>query len=174
MSVFGRFPLSRMPFRALIAVVVLAQFVGSKPADAIKIGQWEAVCMAPNWRTGELEQVSVSNRPYYPMRMWFARIHRLVNGKWHMDFNRSFIHSARLSDETKIYIFYHECAHARLNNSSERAADCEALRLMRASMNVEPRIVRDIERAYRIIRRTFPTGGPCDAPLRDLEQIALY
>ncbi len=145
---------------AFTAVVVISCVV-SRPAAALKIGDWEAVCMAPNTITGELQpvkEVYLSRHPYPP---WFARTHRMPDGTWQTDYNRLVMLLYKISDDIKKFIFYHECAHARLNNASERVADCEGLRHMRQDMRVTDQLVKDITHTYLLISRIFPTGGPC-------------
>ncbi len=155
----------------LFAVALwLAAIVNPKPVAAFEVGNWRSVCLAANWQTGEVEPVAEVSVSHYPIRHWFARTHRLIDGSWRMEFNINFIRASRLSEEARKYVFYHECAHARKNDANEHNTDCEALSHMRAEGNVTRKAMRDIGFAYLKIMRRFPTGGPCNIELRNLEQ----
>ncbi len=158
--------------RGLGALAVALLFVLiSDPAQARKIGDWEGVCMAPNWQTGELEPVKETQLSDRPMHPWFARTKRLVDGSWQMDFNIFAILAYKLSKDTQKFIFFHECAHAKLDEASERKADCEGLRLMKQEVGLSKQTIKDIRHAYLLILRTFPTGGPCEnEPLTNQEK----
>lgn len=155
-----------------LATFVAVLGFAATPANAVKIGSWDAVCMAPNWKTGEVQPVRFTRTPHRGRNYWYAKTERLDDGRWHIDFNTTFIKRTDTSEMVQIYIFYHECAHARLNTTRERPADCEALRMMRASMTVTPMMLREIGFAYGQLRRMFPTGGPCEPPEKHPEVLA--
>lgn len=141
----------------------------SHPAQALKIGNWEAVCMAPNAITGEVQAVDeahIARRPFPP---FFGRTRRNDDGTWLMEFNVLAMNVYKVSDDMKKFIFYHECAHARLNDGSERIADCEGLKHMRADMQVSQDMLDGIAHTYLLISRIFPTGGPCEGDAAPLE-----
>ncbi len=151
----------RAPFFAILVVSALA-IITSRPAAALKIGDWESVCMAPNAVTGEIQPVEeghIARRPFPP---WFGRTRRNEDGTWLMEFNVLAMNVYKVTDDMKKFIFYHECAHARLNDGSERIADCEGLRQMRQDMAVSKELLDGITHTYLLISRRFPTGGPCD------------
>ncbi|MGH1419865.1 MAG: hypothetical protein ACRBCJ_13485 [Hyphomicrobiaceae bacterium] len=149
---------------ALFVTVVVVSFATANSASALKVGDWEGVCMAPNHLTGEIERVQVSEVSARPLFPWFGRTMRMPDGTWKIDINVFFLFANRLSNAAKKFIFYHECAHARLDVANERTADCEALAEMKRAMDVTDQAIKDIEYAYLLILRTFPTGGPCDQP----------
>lgn len=150
-----------MPAFALIAVATLA-IVAAQPASALKIGDWEATCMAPNALSGELQPVAEDQIARHPFPPWFGRTRRNEDGTWLMEFNVLAMNVYKVSDDMKKFIFYHECTHARLNEESERVADCEGLAQMRKDMAVSDELIAGITHTYLLIARTFPTGGPCD------------
>ena len=158
----------RTPTVITLAVVALS-FIASQPASALKIGDWEATCIAPNALTGELQPVAedhIARRPFPP---WFGRTRGNEDGTWQMEFNVLAMNVYKVSDDMKKFIFYHECAHARLNDGSERVADCEGLRHMREEMAVSKELIDGITHTYLLISRLFPTGGPCDQYAPPLE-----
>jgi len=140
-----------------------------RPAMALKIGDWEAVCMAPNAITGEIqavEEAHIARRPYPP---FFGRTQRNEDGTWLIEFNVLAMNVYKVSDDMKKFVFYHECAHARLNEGSERIADCEGLKHMRQDMAVSQELYEGIAHTYLLISRLFPTGGPCEGDPTPLE-----
>ncbi len=142
-----------------LAVVCLAS---TDPAAAYKVGEWESTCMATNTITGELQAVKEAQVSVRPLHPWFARTSRMPDGTWQTDYNVYVMLASKLSDDARKFIFYHECAHARLNEASERKADCEGLKQMRAEVGVSQQAIKDISYSYLLILRMFPTGGPCD------------
>lgn len=151
-----------------VQVVVLAAvgsvFVlfASGNAEARKIGDWEKVCKAKNWKTGKLEVVEERNLFMPLTQPWFARTLRLANGSWRIEYNINGMRANRVTPDAEKFVFYHECSHAQLDSASERDADCEALRQLHRDIKVTDKIIKDIEWSYLAVSRLFPTGGPCD------------
>lgn len=144
------------------AALITFAITTSHPSEALKIGNWEGICMARNAVTGEMQQVEESHIARRPFPPWFGRTRRNEDGSWLIEFNVLAMNVYKVSDDMKKFIFYHECAHARLNEGSERIADCEGLRHMREDMAVSQEMINGIAHTYLLISRKFPTGGPCE------------
>ena len=144
------------------STVVATAYAAPSQALAFKIGDWEAVCEAVNTRTKEIQKVTVRQVSRIPFPPWYARTIRHEDGTWEIQFNILALRTHGVPDSVKKFFFYHECAHARLNEASERIADCEGLRQMRKEMVVSDQLMKDIAHSYLLIGRKFPTGGPCD------------
>ncbi|MBU1213150.1 MAG: hypothetical protein KJ587_18050 [Alphaproteobacteria bacterium] len=157
-----------MPAFTLTAIVALT-CVASNPAKALKLGDWEAVCMAPNALTGEVQVVKEDQIARHPFPPWFGRTRRNEDGTWLIEFNVLAMNVYKVSDDMKKFVFYHECAHAQLNDASERVADCDGLAQMRNEKLLNERLLSEITHTYLLISRSFPTGGPCDPYAPPLE-----
>ncbi|KUO57587.1 MAG: hypothetical protein APF80_05500 [Alphaproteobacteria bacterium BRH_c36] len=158
-----------IPACAFTAILVLLICGTSYPAEALKIGDWEAVCRAPNALTGEVQEVEEDQIARHPFPPWFGRTRRNDDGTWLIEFNVLAMNVYKVSDDMKKFIFYHECAHARLNDGSERVADCDGLAQMRNEKLLDEELLGDITHTYLLISRSFPTGGPCDQYAPPLE-----
>lgn len=144
-----------------IAVAVsIVLFVSLTKTHAATVGSWSKSCLAPNWMTGAMEQVFEAN-VHAPGSPFWGFASRQAGGRWLIQYNTARIFGPVSTRAVLIFLFYHECAHAQLNNPDERAADCHGLAKMREDMDVTPAMLAEISKAYASVMRAFPTGGPC-------------
>jgi hypothetical protein len=127
-------------------------------ASAAVVGSWSKTCYAPNWITGESEAVTETN-VNDPYKTFYGFTSRQPGGHWLTQYNLARI-GTQTPPDVLIFLFYHECAHARFNTSSEAIADCQGLKAMNEDIGVTSRIVAEIRETYASVGRPFPSG-PC-------------
>ncbi len=132
--------------------------IGPSTAQSAELPGWSATCEAPNWQTGEWEEVPDVN-VHAPGAGYWGFTSRQAGGHWLIQFNTARIFGPASSRSALMFLFYHECAHAQNNSSSETVADCEGLALMREDMDVTPSMISQIRMAYASVGRPFPSGS---------------
>jgi hypothetical protein len=109
--------------RCVTCVLVIAgllSIVSFSRANAATVGQWSRTCTAPNWITGVPEAVPDSNINNPNMNFW-GLTSKLPGGHWMTQYNLAKITAG---PDVMIFLFYHECSHAKFNSTSETVADC--------------------------------------------------
>lgn len=122
------------------------------------VGAFQKQCYAPNWITGRteiVEEVNVYQRASDPV-LGFTR--RMPNGHWRTEYNVDRIKYFNIAPDVMIFLFYHECAHAKANSESEAVADCVALSDMEKDGYLSDETYKRIDVTYRQFGRVFPSG----------------
>lgn len=127
---------------------------------ALELDGWKKSCFAANWKTGKVEEVIEKHLRPPPVAPWYAFTRQRPGGSWEIVYNYTQIQNYGLTPAAQKFVFYHECAHARLNSTRESVADCEGLRAMKKDMTVTKEMLAEITRAYLLLGRRFPSG-PC-------------
>jgi hypothetical protein len=142
---------------ALATLAVPFEITGQK-AVAASLPGWSQTCYANNWQTGQLQPVPEINvvDPNLPWGHTDAQ----PNGTWLIRFNLQKIASPLATPAVLMFLFYHECSHARFATSDEGVADCQGLIAMRNDMTVTPQMYAEIAQVYASVGRPFPSG-PC-------------
>jgi hypothetical protein len=145
----------------VLFVLLLSSCVFQVPsATAVQVGSFSSTCMAPNWQTGSIEPVPDQNS-VGPLGGLFGLTSRAPNGHWLIQFDVPAIRANGLTDDVIIFMFYHECGHAKGNTSDEHVADCIGLDDMNAAGLMSQPVFNQILQAYANRGRPFPSGGPC-------------
>jgi len=143
----------RMPVSLLLLTLIFPSIVFSAT-----IGNFQQQCHAPNWITGKteiVEEVNVYQRASDPV-LGFTR--RMPNGHWRTEYNVDRIRYFNIPPDVMVFLFYHECAHAKMNSESEAVADCVALSDMQTDGYLSDETYKRIEVTYQRFGRTFPSG----------------
>ncbi len=128
--------------------------------DAATVGPWSKTCIAPNWITGAPEPVQEMNISQPGAPFW-GFTSKQPGGHWLTQYNLFLLAQPAATPDVLIFLFYHECSHARFNTPDEHTADCQGLSAMAQDMGVTPSILGQITAAYASVGRPFPSGGPC-------------
>lgn len=148
-------------FVKMLPAIATAIFVvyHPRPAIAAQVGSFNKTCYARNWVTGAVEpvlEINVYDQPNFP---YMAYTKKLPGGKWRIEWNYPRIVSAQLTESQVIFLFYHECAHARFASPSESVADCEGVRAMSKDNELSSSAFDEIRYLYKTIGREFPPPG---------------
>lgn len=113
-----------------------------------------------NWVTGTPEPVPDQNISNPALNFW-GYTQKVPGGHWTTTYNLAQMNPRYATANMLEFLFYHECAHAKLNNPDEHAADCQGLADMQADIGVSPQANQEITAGYASRGRPFPSGGPC-------------
>ncbi len=143
--------------KSKIHILILILLLPLK-VSAAQVGSFHKQCFASNWQTGKVEvveEINVYQRGSEPV---LAFTKRLPDGHWRIEWNYDRIIQYRIPNDVVVFLFYHECAHAKSNSENEAEADCQALRDMQRDGYINERTYRKIESTYQMFGRRFPSG----------------
>jgi hypothetical protein len=143
---------------ACLALSVLA--LPAAKSSAASLPGWHRTCHAPNWITGDIENVPDSN-VYDPGGNYWGFTNKLPGGHWATRYNTARIFGPASTPVVLKFLFYHECAHANADSPDEHVADCDGLDAMDDDIGVSGADMDEITQAYASVGRSFPSGGEC-------------
>lgn len=122
-------------------------------------GQYSNTCYARNSLNGQRQAVMEENVGD-SLGGASAITSRLQDGRWLIQWNVPKM--IRMTSNIRLFLFFHECAHARTGSSDENTADCEGLKQMFSELGPSTRVIAEIAEVYRSgDGRQFPPRG-CD------------
>ncbi|MBT4699898.1 MAG: hypothetical protein HOB79_02395 [Rhodospirillaceae bacterium] len=144
-------------FRKVVILAGLFAVTSPLPALAFKDGNFIRHCRAPNGLTGSMERVFEENVGDVLSGFHAYTSMNGQNGRWLIQYNvPKMIQLPRI---LRKFLFYHECAHARFNTSSEALADCEGARAMKRDIGLSSTRIARIAEHYEQYNREFPPLG---------------